>query len=82
MEVRQSQCAFASRRRAVWFYVRGHFPKAIVYKDRSRDTAWYSIVDDEWPQIRADFEAWLDPGNFDETGRQKGSLSGMKCLRA
>ncbi len=48
----------------------GVFRQAMVVKGENRDTAWYSIVDGEWPAIRAGFEAWLGPENFDETGRQ------------
>jgi hypothetical protein len=44
-------------------------------KGRNRDTAWYSIVDSEWPGIRAAFERWLDPANFDPDGRQRERLS-------
>jgi RimJ/RimL family protein N-acetyltransferase len=45
-----------------------------VVKGRNRDTAWYSITDDEWPAIRAAFEAWLSPENFDENGAQRRPL--------
>ena len=57
------------------FAYEGTFRQALVYKGRSRDTAWYSIVDAEWPAIRAGFEAWLAPSNFDAAGTQAGSLS-------
>jgi RimJ/RimL family protein N-acetyltransferase len=56
------------------FTFEGIFRKAIVYKGRSRDTAWYSITDDEWAGTRGAFEAWLDPGNFDAEGRQRSKL--------
>lgn len=52
----------------------GVFRQAMVIKGRSRDTAWYSIIDGEWPAVRDGFEAWLDPRNFDETGRQRTPL--------
>ena len=52
------------------FTFEGIFRQAIVYKSRSRDTAWYSITDHEWPAIREAFETWLDPRNFDAEGRQ------------
>jgi hypothetical protein len=45
-----------------------------VIKGRNRDTAWFSIIDAEWPALRAAFERWLDPANFDEAGRQRRSL--------
>ena len=47
----------------------------LVYKGRSRDTAWFSIIDSEWPALKAAFEGWLDPANFDDAGRQKRRLS-------
>ena len=59
------------------FTFEGIFRQAIVYKGRSRDTAWYSITDGEWPAIRKGFEAWLAPGNFDPEGRQRQSLAAL-----
>lgn len=56
------------------FTFEGIFRQAVVYKGRSRDTAWFSIVDTEWPAIRAEFERWLDPANFDADGRQRTPL--------
>jgi RimJ/RimL family protein N-acetyltransferase len=49
----------------------GIFRQATVYKGRNRDTAWYAAIDTEWPALRAAFEAWLEPGNFDANGRQR-----------
>jgi len=60
------------------FTFEGIFRQAIVYKGRSRDTAWYSITDVEWPRIRAAFDAWLDPANFNADGRQKRRLSDLR----
>ena len=57
------------------FLFEGIFRQAIVYRGRSRDTAWFSIIDSEWPAIRAAFERWLDPGNFDSEGRQRERLA-------
>lgn len=57
------------------FTYEGIFRQATVYKGRSRDTAWYSIIDREWPALRARFERWLDPANFDASGRQLRRLS-------
>lgn len=57
------------------FTFEGIFRRAIVYKGRSRDTAWFSIVAEDWPRIRAAFETWLDPGNFDDAGQQRRRLS-------
>jgi RimJ/RimL family protein N-acetyltransferase len=56
------------------FRYEGLFRQATVYKGRSRDTAWFSIIDSEWPALRAAFESWLDPANFDADGRQRASL--------
>jgi RimJ/RimL family protein N-acetyltransferase len=66
----------ASRRAAERFGFRfeGIFRQHMVVKGRNRDTAWFAICDDEWPAIRARFDAWLSPGNFDEQGRQKSGL--------
>lgn len=66
----------ASRRAAerFGFAYEGTFRKHMVIKGRNRDTAWFAIVDDEWPPLRAGFEAWLAPGNFDARGRQKRPL--------
>lgn len=57
------------------FTYEGTFRKHMVVKGGNRDTAWFSIVDDEWPRIRAAFEAWLDPANFDDDGRQRTPLN-------
>ncbi len=61
-----------SRRAAarLGFTYEGRFRNAIVYKGRNRDTDWFSITDREWPRIREAHESWLDPANFDESGRQ------------
>ena len=44
-------------------------------KGENRDTAWYSIIDSEWPKLKAAFETWLAPDNFDGEGRQIKSLA-------
>jgi hypothetical protein len=49
----------------------------MVLKGRNRDTAWFSILDEEWPGIRAAFEAWLDPSNFDAQGRQRQRIQAL-----
>jgi RimJ/RimL family protein N-acetyltransferase len=66
----------ASRRAAerCGFRFEGVFRKHQIVKGRSRDTAWYAITDDEWPAIRACFQAWLSPENFNSDGRQTSSL--------
>ena len=56
------------------FRYEGVFRQAQVVKGRNRDTAWYSIVDGEWPALKRGFTAWLDEGNFDAEGRQTRSL--------
>ena len=57
------------------FSFEGIFRQAVVVKGRNRDTAWYSVIDQEWPALRTAFEQWLDPDNFDEHGKQKTSLA-------
>ena len=59
------------------FRFEGIFKQATVYKGRNRDTAWFSIVDSEWPALRAAFERWLAPANFDANGNQRESLSAL-----
>ena len=68
-----------SRRAALrlGFSYEGVFRQATVYKERNRDTAWYATIDQEWPELKKAFEAWLDPANFDEAGTQKTSLSSL-----
>ncbi|WP_370223350.1 GNAT family N-acetyltransferase [Pararhodobacter marinus] len=53
----------------------GVFRQAGVVKGGNRDTAWYAAVDLEWPALKAAYERWLDPANFDATGAQKQRLS-------
>jgi len=68
-------CAAARR---YGFQFEGIFRKAIIYKNRSRDTAWFSIIEEEWPLIRTAFEIWLDPDNFDPVGRQRRALAAIR----
>ena len=56
------------------FTFEGVFRQDMIIKGESRDTAWFSIIDSEWPTLRQRFEAWLDPGNFDAHGQQKRRL--------
>ena len=65
-----------SRRAAerLGFRFEGVFRNASVYKGRSRDTAWFSVLDSEWPEQDARFRRWLDPANFDSGGRQRHPL--------
>jgi len=67
-------CAAAQR---LGFTFEGIFRQATVYKGRNRDTAWYSIVDHEWPALRNAFEQWLGENNFDTQGSQRSSLSSL-----
>jgi RimJ/RimL family protein N-acetyltransferase len=60
------------------FTFEGVFRQHRVIKGRNRDTAWYSLTDGEWPSRRAAFEAWLEPDNFDPSGRQKRSLAEVR----
>lgn len=57
------------------FTYEGTFRKAVVYKGRNRDTAWYSMTDDEWRVLRPVYERWLADDNFDAVGRQRSRLS-------
>lgn len=57
------------------FQFEGIFRQATIYKGRNRDTAWFGITDQDWPDIRRRMEAWLDPANFNSQGRQIQSLS-------
>jgi RimJ/RimL family protein N-acetyltransferase len=68
-----------SRRAAerLGFSYEGTFRQATVVKGRNRDTAWFASIDAEWPALKAAFETWLAPGNFDESGRQRQSLSAL-----
>ena len=65
-----------SRRAAerLGFTFEGVFRQHMVVKGRSRDTAWFAMLDHEWPARKRAFEAWLDPANFDENGKQLKSL--------
>jgi RimJ/RimL family protein N-acetyltransferase len=68
-----------SRRAAerLGFTFEGVFRQATVYKGRNRDTAWYSIVDREWPALERAFMRWLDPANFDDEGVQRTPLGSL-----
>jgi RimJ/RimL family protein N-acetyltransferase len=59
------------------FAYEGTFRQAVVYKGRNRDTAWFSILDREWPMLSAAFEQWLAPDNFDADGQQRSRLSDL-----
>ncbi|EZX15037.1 hypothetical protein V070_02799 [Staphylococcus aureus C0673] len=57
------------------FKYEGTFRQALVYKGRSRDTDWFSIIDKEWPSIKNHYEEWLDESNFNHDGTQINKLS-------
>ncbi len=59
------------------FQFEGVFRQALIYKGRNRDTAWFSIIDSEWPALKAAYETWLDPANFNADGSQKQKLSAL-----
>jgi RimJ/RimL family protein N-acetyltransferase len=59
------------------FQFEGIWRHATVYKERTRDTAWHSIINREWPQLNAAFQRWLSPDNFDEQGQQRCHLSDL-----
>lgn len=61
------------------FKFEGIFRQHLVVKGENRDTAWYSIIDKEWPALRRAYEAWLDPANFDGDGRQKRRLEDFRA---
>lgn len=68
-------CSAAQR---LGFKPEGIFRQLTIYKNRNRDTAWFSIIDSEWPQLKAMFEAWLKPENFDENSHQINPLHHFK----
>jgi RimJ/RimL family protein N-acetyltransferase len=63
------------------FTFEGIFRQARVVKGRNRDTAWYSLLDSEWPAVKDVFESWLSPENFDASGRQRTALSTLMRAR-
>ena len=72
----------ASRRAAqrLGFSFEGIFRQAAVVKGRNRDTAWFAIIDAEWPGLKEAFRAWLSPANFDAEGRQIERLGDLTRL--
>ncbi len=63
--------------RRLGFRYEGTFYNHLIYKGKNRDTAWYSILDDEWPDVRRAIAAWLHDDNFDANGRAKCSLTAL-----
>jgi RimJ/RimL family protein N-acetyltransferase len=66
-----------SRRAAkrLGFTFEGIFRQHMIVKGKNRDTAWFAMLDSEWPARKAEFERWLDPANFDESGVQRSRLT-------
>ena len=60
------------------FQYEGIFRQAVVYKGRNRDTAWFSVIDSEWPRLRAACESWLSDENFEDTGRQLHTIAELR----
>jgi RimJ/RimL family protein N-acetyltransferase len=61
------------------FQFEGVFRQNLVVKGQNRDTAWYSIIDKEWPALKRAYQEWLDPANFDSEGRQKRRLEELRA---
>jgi RimJ/RimL family protein N-acetyltransferase len=72
----------ASRRAAqrLGFSFEGVFRQAAVIKGRNRDTAWFSVIDTEWPALSEAYRVWLSPANFDAAGKQQERLSDLTRL--
>jgi RimJ/RimL family protein N-acetyltransferase len=72
----------ASRRAALrfGFAFEGIFRNHMIVKGRSRDTAWFAMIDADWPSRKAAFERWLAPDNFDTDGRQRTSLRDLNSV--
>lgn len=64
------------------FTFEGVFRQHLIVKARNRDTAWYSMLDAEWPAVRRGFDLWLSPDNFDAAGRQRRSLASLRSTDA
>jgi hypothetical protein len=72
-----------SRRAAerLGFTFEGIFRQHMVVKGENRDTAWFAMLDHEWPARKQAFEAWLDPANFDSEGQQRQRLTEIAAAR-
>ncbi|KMP09941.1 acetyltransferase [Coccidioides immitis H538.4] len=60
------------------FTFEGIFRQHMIVKGLNRDSAWFSVIDSEWPSIKNAFEKWLDPTNFDADGNQRRSLASFR----
>lgn len=74
----QNQASMRAAKRLGFTY-EGTFRQDLVNHGRNRDTAWWSILDSEWPALKAGYLRWLSPDNFDEKGHQKQSLE--TCMK-
>ena len=61
------------------FQFEGIFRQHMIVKGESRDTAWYAMIDKDWPALARAYDAWLDPANFDGEGRQKQRLEDLRA---
>jgi RimJ/RimL family protein N-acetyltransferase len=68
----EKSCRAAKR---LGFTFEGVFRQATIYKGRNRDTAWYSVLNHEWPRIKKSYDSWLSASNFDNSGKQLNSLN-------
>lgn len=60
------------------FHHEGTFRNHVISRNRNRDTDWYAMTDTDWPAVKAAFESWLDPANFDEAGTQIRTLESFR----
>ena len=70
-----------SAARRLGFRYEGTFYNHLIYKGLNRDTAWYSILDDEWPEVKVILQTWLDTSNFGPDGLAKQSLTSLMSQR-
>jgi RimJ/RimL family protein N-acetyltransferase len=70
-----------SRRAAerLGFIYEGTFRQHMIVRGRNRDTAWFSMLDSEWPSVKRGFESWLDTSNFQSDGKQKKKLEDLRA---
>lgn len=61
------------------FTFEGVFRQHMIVKGENRDTAWYSVIDSEWPDLKRAYREWLDPANFDAEGKQKRRLEEIRA---
>ena len=68
--------------RRLGFRFEGIFYNHQIFKGMNRDTAWFSILDDEWPEVREHLQRWLSSENFNEDGTSRNSLAEMMSQRS